>query len=1228
MPAFGDSYKTNNPYQQKNQQQQFQHQYSQQNPQRSVSPSEAAHPLSSAVSTGYNFGNNPAPGHFSTVIGVGSGGVGGHFKHRIYPKEFTHSIFKSTQAATASPLLAALSNPSDLFSRSFLSASPGTNSTAPSSVTGNSPPSSWPASYNNSGSLPRGIGGSVPHQRANGAYPSFEEHLSRNGTSVYQRFANSSGIPGDMSRLIPGDVGYACSFDTLDGDAENVLCFGWEGGIDVWKIGKGSLDLLGRLEGLSGGVKGAKILPTPQRDDPLAALRPLIVLTVQTAMQVSFQDDTASTPSSPSSSRPRSAASFTSSPSPHGPVPSKYGRDIEWQTSVEIYSLSTRERVAVLFTSPLEPCPATSMIELSPPPIWGGLRVEVGDNSIAVGVGLSGEVYLFTLISATTPVQTQPAPSHAAEPQRKGKKGKGGNCHKKSLSSPPALPPPTTEVRGEWVCQGKVWTTVQVATNGSFSGESSLNGLASNSGLGFFHNGTPVFSLEGRWLAYSPPPANSSISAGGVVKVSHGLAASSVMTPTPPAQPPVNTQIDVSDGEEKLINRITREATQEVIRGAKWVGEHGMKAWQSYWNGSGGQAGNGSQSHHSNSPLPSNLNGGVGSSNNGLGSTSGISALGQQLQRESQLQQMGVFSNGMGSPYLSSNPNPSMGYASSNITGAPSNMPANNGAQPQPGGYMRSAMHSGSDPIYVSILDLGRFPSSADEAQMLSTSGHPQLAPFATFHPPLGVGYLSFAPGGLALLTVSSKGDVYYVWDLMRSVHKPVPPVQGNTGSSTTAGIGLGVANNRFVRQIARFTRMTVARTVDVSWSFPRGDKLAVLTDRGTVHFYDLPYNAYQWPPYKKPPPSSASINGSQQAAGVVQAVQGAVSLLGSSTQPLLTAARRRRPSNTGATAKLPSPTGGIFVNYGNSRSREVNSETAGSSGGSKGSSLPRGVDKVPLPGNPATVLPGSVQFLVGKEKGKVALMGAGLLHIYQKTASSFGGSKKRRSMASGGVLLESGVAYDLPGLPDNTPAAKKEYNEDQLIDLGKVVSGYWNGKHSHRRQQSCAVLSDISHRRRDDQYLRHPLSFAEIETTPAYPAFHTDRRVTLMVFSDVAPMATTSSTLLQQAQVPMQYYDTVREDAQTNKNAQWVFGLPMKAEKLNLGSGRGDVEFLDGGALEDVADAMESRLKLSAQLSKDGDENDRAVGKSRRKKRGNGVGVDGDGFFEDDCVLDFSHGM
>lgn len=81
--------------------------------------------------------------------------------------------------------------------------------------------------------------------------------MSRNGAFTGNQRHTTS--PSDTARIGPGDASYACSFDTLDGDSENVLCFGWEGGLDVWRAGKGSLDLLGRLEDLPGGVRNAQV---------------------------------------------------------------------------------------------------------------------------------------------------------------------------------------------------------------------------------------------------------------------------------------------------------------------------------------------------------------------------------------------------------------------------------------------------------------------------------------------------------------------------------------------------------------------------------------------------------------------------------------------------------------------------------------------------------------------------------------------------------------------------------------------------------------------------------------------------------------------------------------------------------------------------------------------------------------------------------------------------------
>nr|GFD59083.1 hypothetical protein [Tanacetum cinerariifolium] len=58
------------------------------------------------------------------------------------------------------------------------------------------------------------------------------------------------------------------------------------------------------------------------------------------------------------------------------------------------------------------------------------------------------------------------------------------------------------------------------------------------------------------------------------------------------------------------------------------------------------------------------------------------------------------------------------------------------------------------------------------------------------------------------------------------------------------------------VRQVARFTRITVANVVDVAWSAPRIDKVAVVTDKGTVHMFLMPASAFQWPPHRRGRPA------------------------------------------------------------------------------------------------------------------------------------------------------------------------------------------------------------------------------------------------------------------------------------------------------------------------------------------------------------------------------------
>lgn len=695
----------------------------------------------------------------------------------------------------------------------------------------------------------------------------------------------------------------------------------------------------------------------PVANGPLGPPRPSIMLESPSP----YSDSPPSRP--PTSNSDRSSQSAQTLP--------------EWETTVEVWSLSARTRVARLFTSPPIPADDNGFGFHAPPPVWGGLRVQVTGTRIVVGVGASGELYVFGL-EATS-----------------GKRGKAS---------------------AEWKCLDKVWTAVQILpnANSSFSSDSGLSSL--DAGLGGPPLGQPVFSLSDRWLSYCPASAGA-FSAGGEVGVLH--ASASVVAQAPPAQPAISAAVSLED--EAFFNRMAREVTQEAIRGAKWAADTGYKKLQSYWNGSSGP------SPPPAPPLPANGYG-MGNGNGNVAPThSQPSGLGQQLR---QMQQMG---------------------------GAPQQAPQFYSGQ------------QANEPRLVSILDLAK-PAGQN------------MPPMATFLPPAGVSFLSFCPGGLALMTASSKGDLIFVWDLMKVVHSPPTNSHQRSASTPNADPQPMAANSdglgRHIRQVARFARMTVATIVDVDWSSARGDKLAVVTERGTAHFYDLPSGALSWPPPKRPPPSSSALMSPPASAGA--AFSNAVNLLSSSTQPLLTAARRRRSRSS----SVGSPSGGILAP---SRGRTVTASGNGSS-----PELPAGGDKIPLPPSLTGVSPGCIKFLTGRERGFVAVLGGGLLRIYELRPGGFASSSRKKAVQAGGVASGNWFEYDLPLLPssetEGTPPA--------------APAGFWSVRNHHLPGRE--VVDETGTNGRGGDWL----SYAEIETnSAAWVPWHQEKRVKMFVYTPATPL-------------------------------------------------------------------------------------------------------------------------
>lgn len=94
----------------------------------------------------------------------------------------------------------------------------------------------------------------------------------------------------------------------------------------------------------------------------------------------------------------------------------------------------------------------------------------------------------------------------------------------------------------------------------------------------------PIFSLSDRWLAVTPPLLSAS------QKSLDGNVATSTTNPNPPGlsdyvsppPPSADCEIDVPTG-SGLLNRVTKQATQEIRKGAQWVGEQGLGMLKSYW---------------------------------------------------------------------------------------------------------------------------------------------------------------------------------------------------------------------------------------------------------------------------------------------------------------------------------------------------------------------------------------------------------------------------------------------------------------------------------------------------------------------------------------------------------------------------------------------------------------------------------------------------------------------
>lgn len=531
-----------------------------------------------------------------------------------------------------------------------------------------------------------------------------------------------------------------------------------------------------------------------------------------------------------------------------------------------------------------------------------------------------------------------------------------------------------------------------------------------------------------------------------------------------------------------------------------------------------------------------------------------------------------AFKNYMNKP----NGNPSGGYYGTE------------NAQFFPPTHGHNTVPTKDDVAVVSIYDLQRFLDAE-----VSKAKH-ALHPIATILMSQGCSFLSFSPTGLMLITVSAKGDLQHVWDLKRMNFRRT--------RKTAREQPLGP----HVRQVARFARLTVTNVVDVAWSAPRNDRLAIITDKGTVHMFPMPAYAYQWPPPRRtraPASTPKPIEEQVSSTGRTGAISSAFQALNGTAKPLLNAVRVRNPSNGSRFPSLSSL--GMTPAAGAKSGKAV----AANVGKSINNIRHSGDNKLTLPMGSSGVKPRSVKWLTGRNRGCIALASGGVLQIYRISIRSASGSQTQTRISK-----SKPVEFGLAPIRDTVFAPAAAANLFQQQDSESDFQGEWLPRKlpaQHRKPERGLNGTVVS--------APAPLSFSEIESNPPYQPFYTDRRATRYLLREDYP----GHAYVASSQQPLP--DLEEEEAQTcpTKNlchleddGPWLFGSDIEAVRVATSTAHGYVSEDDE---EDMAGLFENKMSL-----KDGDEEtEHIVVTTKRRRRG----LEGDGgFFEDDCdVLDFA---
>ncbi|GKZ55407.1 hypothetical protein AnigIFM49718_011773 [Aspergillus niger] len=852
-----------------------------------------------------------------------------------------------------------------------------------------------------------------------------------------------------------------CAFDTIISPSSkasrmgsSVLLVGTDGGLDILAIEDRKTRPVGKLAGLNGRVIEAKLLSNTSTNDTSIHSRPHVAVIIHGPAAQPDDEGHASSNSSEANDIP------TGRQSAAGGRPKEETRF--YQTRVEVYSLRTGEHITTLLSTPPTPCFGNipGLPALAPSPA-GNLKLFVSGSYVVVASGSSGEVYMYSM--------------------------------------------------SNYQFLGKAWTSIKSKESRRYSTSSSStdpDGSQSESPHGSLNSDSPIVALKGRWLAIVPPSATYRATLRAAVPTSllQGKAFG-LETRSPPSRPAITCATDVGEG-ESFFGKVARGVTQELMRGARWMGDQGLQAWNNYWNKEQAQS------------MPA--------------------------RRSPNLTEF--------SP---------QGYNLFPPTHAQDTQSV-----------------STTEPDLVSIFDLRKLEEGEAKSSLFN--------PVATFQVPNGCSFLSFSPNGLMLFTASKKGDVQYVWDVMQAKYCRAGAFMSDDPASVQPS----------VRQIARYPRLTTSHIVDVVWCPPSGDKLAVITSKPTVHVFDLPRSAFQWPPFRrslpkpaKPPTADAPAEELPDRGPAANPLSAAFKMVGGKTQPILAAVRGRTPS-TGAA--FPSVGGFAMPSAAGVRGGKAVAAGLSKSMGAAATGTVKTVNTIRHGGEHRLHLSNlsrdpvaaRVTWIIHKGMPFLGLIDGGYFRLYRIKRST--SPSKSRQVQS--VIGNKELEFRLPphmqtpcGPMTVGPAATTETTVSATLALPSAAL----------RPPPASKLKC------------QPLSQAEIETNTPYQPFHTDQRVNLFVYSEADDSVGSVPT------------------------GQWTFGGSLATTKLHVRPFSASSEEDDDMVHEQhhgFGAEMENLISLG---NSTGNVEEVVITTRRKKKQASamapGGGVD-DGFFEDDCeVLDFA---